>query len=137
MVSLSKSTTAPFVTFTQKGTGSSGGTSVNLAGSTSGGETIVVGNGVSGTGVAPGTTVAAIVGSTLTLSKATTSAVTNTKALVFTGTDATFTSLVYDFGNSDTAAAELLVGQSVSGSNVAFGTTVTSVDTVEIGRAHV
>ena len=103
---------------------------MTLAGSTSGGQTLAVGDGVSGTGIAPGTTVAAIVGSALTLSKATTAAVTNTKALVFTATDATFTSLVYDFGNSATAAAELLVGQSVSGSNVELGTTVTSVDAV-------
>ena len=100
------SATAPAV---RAGTATSGSTTYTLT--TAGG--VVVGQTVSGQGVASGSTVIAVSGTTVTLSSATTGAVSN----------ATFSSNIYLLSSP----GNVYVGQAVTGPGIVSGTTVTAV----------
>ncbi|MEI8116958.1 MAG: hypothetical protein WCH03_05420 [Flavobacteriia bacterium] len=122
-------------TFTGTGSCSTGVTAVTLGASNS---SILVGMTVSGTGIASGTVVSAISGVTLTLSAATTAALSTT-TLTFGYPSFTADDAVNGLGATKiklTAASQTIApGLTVSGTNIPNGATVTGV-TVSSGTVQ-
>ena len=139
----SGTTVASFTSFAQEGHGAQGSTSITLDDSGSPGTctscaNVAVGQAVTGEGIEPGTTVAAIAGTALTLSKPTLDFISGfgygdvTGVGPFTQDGAAASSSTAVTLDSGGNLAKVAVGMEVTGSGIAAGTSVAAISTTAL-----
>ena len=107
---------------TTTATGNLGSTTITVASATG----LAIGQGISGTGIASGATITNIVGTTITLSAANTGAVSGT-VNIFNSQMPSVTGLSGQSTVTVGSASGLSVGQTISGTNIAAGATITAI----------